>query len=89
MEAATRLQYRMRGEETEQSWTKLHQHMVEESGAALFEQQVNQLRSAFPGMDDDLSTSEVLATTVDFLHFARTRSGGDLITEFLNARPCK
>jgi len=89
MEAATRLQYRMRGEEAEQSWSKLRQHMVEESRAVVYEQQVNQLRSAFPGMDDDLSTSEVLATTVDFLHFARTRSGGDLITEFLNARPCK
>jgi len=88
MEAATRLQYRMRGEEVEQSCSKLRQHMVEERRAAIFEQQVNQLRSAFPGMYGDMSTSEVLATTVDFLHFARARSGGDLISEFLNARPC-
>jgi len=87
MEAATRLQYRMRGEEIEQSVGKLRQHMVEESGAFILEQQVNQLRSAFPGMDD-MSTSEVLATTVDFLHFARARSGKDLISKFLNERPC-
>ena len=32
---------------------------------------------------------QVLATTVDFLHFARASSGGDLVIEFLNARPCK
>jgi len=88
MEAATRLQYRMRGEEAEQSWSKQRQHMAEESRVALFEQQVKQLRSAFPGMDDDMTTSEVLATTVDFLHFARIKSGGDLINKFLNARPC-
>jgi len=87
MEAATRLQYRMRGEEIEQSVSKLRQHMGEESGAFILEQQVNQLRSAFPGMDD-MSTSEVLATTVDFLHFARARSGKDLISEFFNERPC-
>jgi len=87
MEAATRLQYRMRGAEIEQSVSKLRQHMVEESEVAILEQQVNQLRSAFPGTDD-MSTSEVLATTVDFLHFARARSGGDLITEFLNERHC-
>jgi len=89
MEAATRLQYRMHGEEAEESWSKQHQHMVAESRVALFEQQVKQLRSAFPGMDDDMATSEVLATTVDFLHFARASSGGDLVIEFLNARPCK
>ena len=109
MEAATRLQYRMRGEEVaaafvlcmlavqfiiliildvycgingwlchqaEESWSKQRQHMVAESRVALFEQQVNfcswisfwmwsflpqvkQLRSAFPGMDDDMATSEV------------------------------
>lgn len=88
MEAATRLQYRMRGEEVEQSWSKLRQNMVEESRVALLEQQVNQLRSAFPGMDEDMSTSEVLATTVDFLHFARTRNGGDLVAKFLNERHC-
>jgi len=88
MEAATRLQYRMRGEEAEESWSKQRQHMVAESRVALFEQQVKQLRSAFPGMDDDMTTSEVLATTVDFLHFARIKSGGDLINKFLNTRPC-
>ena len=87
MEAATRLQYRMRGEGAKQLSRKLNQHIVEENSVATFEQQVNQLRSAFPGMDG-MSTSEVLATTVDFLHFVRARSGGDLFTKYLNERPC-
>jgi len=87
MEAATRLQYRMRGEGAKQLSRKLNQHIVEESSVATFEQQVNQLRSALPGMDG-MSTSEVLATTVDFLHFVWARSGGDLFTKYLTERPC-
>ena len=87
MEAATRLQYRIRGEEARHLSRKLNQHIVEESSVVTFEQQVNQLRSALPGMDDK-STSEVLATTVDFLYFVRARSGGDLFTKYLNERPC-
>ena len=51
-------------------------------------EQVSQLRSALPGMEG-MSTSEVLAKTLDFLHFARARSGGDLFTEYLNERPCQ
>ena len=86
MEAATRLQYRMRGEEAKQLSRKLNQHIAEERSVAIFQQQVDQLRSALPGMER-ISTSEVLATTLDFLHFARARSGGDLFTEYLNEGP--
>jgi len=87
MEAATRLQYRMRGEEAKQLSRKLNQHIAEERSVAIFQQQVDQLRSALPGMER-ISTSEVLATTLDFLHYARARSGGDLFVEYLNERAC-
>jgi len=88
MEAATRLQYRMRGQEAKNLSRKLNQQILEERRLAIFEQQVSQLRSALPGLES-MSTSEVLATTLDFLHFARARSGGDLFTEYLNERPCQ
>ena len=88
MEAATRLQYRMRGEEAKNLSRRMNQQILEEGSVAIFEQQVSQLRYALPGTEN-MSTSEVLAKTLDFLQFARARSGGDLFTEYLNERPCQ